>query len=239
MLKKYLQFLIDSFEKLTSLGGSNSTWSDYFLTVGNEILVILIGLAYIVSIFLIIYIPIFGNKKLIRGIRKKDKWYRFYSLYEKYTEAVLKIRSIVSNIEQNEDVRILNEYAYNDHLVKELIETLNKFGIQIPGVNFKKGDKFDKELLNNTLKEFNLQSRLPMEEIPKHKWDNCGDFTEFNIFGESWNKERHVTTLSALHHVPDCYLFMQSLLFRLFLCCLSRIFIRFITIRRFYPVGAV
>lgn len=107
MLKKYLQFLIDSFEKLTSLGGSNSTWSDYFLTVGNEILVILIGLAYIVSIFLIIYIPIFGNKKLIRGIRKKDKWYRFYSLYEKYTEAVLKIRSIVSNIEQNEDVRIL------------------------------------------------------------------------------------------------------------------------------------
>lgn len=184
MLKKYLQFLIDSFEKLTSLGGSNSTWNDYFLTVGNEFLVILIGLAYIVAIFLIVYIPIFGNKKLIRGIRKKDNWYRFYNLYEKYTEAVLKIKSIVSNIEQNEDVRILNEYAYNDHLVKELIETLNKFGIQIPGVNFKKGDKFDKELLNNTLKEFNLQSRLPMEEISKHKWDNCGDFTEFNIFGE-------------------------------------------------------
>ena len=178
MLKKYLQFLIDSFEKLTSLGGSNSTWNDYFLTVGNEFLVILIGLAYIVAIFLIVYIPIFGNKKLIRRIRKNDKWYKFYSLYEKYTVAVLKIRSIVSNIEQNEDVRILNEYAYNDHLVKELIETLNKFGIQIPGVNFKKGDKFDKELLNNTLKE-----------ISKHKWDNCGDFTEFNIFGESWNKE--------------------------------------------------
>lgn len=70
MLKKYLQFLIDLFEKLTSLGGSNSTWNDYFLTVGNELLVILIGLAYIIAIFLIIYIPIFGNKKLIRGIRK-------------------------------------------------------------------------------------------------------------------------------------------------------------------------
>lgn len=100
MLKKYLQFLIESFEKLTSLGGSNSTWNDYFLTVGNEFLVILIGLAYIVAIFLIVYIPIFGNKKLIRRIRKNDKWYKFYSLYEKYTEAVLKIRSIVSNIEQ-------------------------------------------------------------------------------------------------------------------------------------------
>lgn len=189
MLKKYLQFLIDSFEKLTSLGGSNSTWSDYFLTVGNEILVILIGLAYIVSIFLIIYIPIFGNKKLIRGIRKKDKWYRFYSLYEKYTVAVLKIRSIVSNIEQNEDVRILNEYAYNDHLNKELIETFNKFGIQISGINFKNGDKFDKDLLNNTLKQFNFQNCLLMEEIPKYKWDNCGVFTEFNILGKNWNKE--------------------------------------------------
>lgn len=146
MLKKYLQFLIDSFEKLTSLCGSNSTWSDYFLTVGNEILVILIGLAYIVSIFLIIYIPIFGNKKLIRGIRKKDNWYRFYNLYEKYTEAVLKIKSIV-------DCQIqYDNYAYNDYLNKELIEALNKFGIQISGINFKNGDRFDKDLLNNTLK---------------------------------------------------------------------------------------
>lgn len=183
MLKKYLQFLIDSFEKLTSLGGSNSTWSDYFLTVGNEILVILIGLAYIVSIFLIIYIPIFGNKKLIRGIRKKDKWYRFYNLYEKYTEAVLKIKSVV-------DCQIqYDNYVYNGYLNKELIEAFNKFGIPLSGINFKKGDKFDKDLLNNTLKEFNLQSRLPMEEISKHKWDNCGEFTEFNILGESWNKE--------------------------------------------------
>lgn len=183
MLKKYLQFLIDSFEKLTSLCGSNSTWSDYFLTVGNEILVILIGLAYIVSIFLIIYIPIFGNKKLIREIRKKDKWYRFYSLYEKYTEAVLKIKSIV-------DCQIqYDNYAYNDYLNKELIEALNKFGIQISGINFKNGDKFDKDLLNNTLKQFNFQNCLLMEEIPKYKWDNCGVFAEFNILGKNWNKE--------------------------------------------------
>lgn len=183
MLKKYLQFLIDSFEKLTSLGGSNSTWSDYFLTVGNELLVILIGLAYIIAIFLIVYIPIFGNKKLIRGIRKKDKWYRFYSLYEKYTEAVLKIKSIVDSQIQYDN------YAYNDYLNKELIETFNKFGIQISGINFKNGDKFDKDLLNNTLKQFNFQNCLLMEEIPKYKWDNCGVFTEFNILGKNWNKE--------------------------------------------------
>lgn len=183
MLKKYLQFLIDSFEKLTSLGGSNSTWSDYFLTVGNEILVILIGLAYIIVIFLIVYIPIFGNKKLIRGIRKKDKWYRFYSLYEKYTEAILKIKSIVDSQIQYDN------YAYNDYLNKELIEAFNKFGIQISGINFKNGDKFDKGLLNNTLKQFNFQNCLLMEEIPKYKWDNCGVFTEFNILGKNWNKE--------------------------------------------------
>lgn len=183
MLKKYLQFLIDSFEKLTSLGGSNSTWNDYFLTVGNELLVILIGLAYIIAIFLIIYIPIFGNKKLIRGIRKKDNWYRFYNLYEKYTEAVLKIKSIV-------DYQIqYDNYAYNDYLNKELIEALNKFGIQISGINFKNGDRFDKDLLNNTLKQFNLQNCLLMEEISKYKWDNCGVFAEFNILGKNWNKE--------------------------------------------------
>lgn len=183
MLKKYLQFLIDSFEKLTSLGGSNSTWNDYFLTVGNEFLVILIGLAYIVAIFLIVYIPIFGNKKLIRRIRKNDKWYKFYSLYEKYTVAVLKIRSVVDSQIQYDN------YAYNDYLNKELIEAFNKFGIQISGINFKNGDKFDKDLLNNTLKQFNFQNYLLMEEIPKYKWDNCGVFTEFNILGKNWNKE--------------------------------------------------
>lgn len=30
MLQKYLQLFERAFEKLTSLGGSNSTWSDYF-----------------------------------------------------------------------------------------------------------------------------------------------------------------------------------------------------------------
>ena len=51
------------------------------------------------------------------------------------------------------------------------------------------GDKFDKDLLNNTLKQFNFQNYLLMEEIPKYKWDNCGVFTEFNILGKNWNKE--------------------------------------------------
>ncbi len=62
-------------------------------------------------------------------------------------------------------------------------------GIQISGINFKNGDRFDKDLLNNTLKQFNLQNCLLMEEIPKYKWDNCGVFAEFNILGKNWNKE--------------------------------------------------
>lgn len=34
MLHKYLQFFQTTFDKLTSLGGSDSTWIDYCQTVG-------------------------------------------------------------------------------------------------------------------------------------------------------------------------------------------------------------
>ena len=50
MLQKYLQLFERAFEKLTSLGGSNSTWSDYFTTVGTEFLVLLLGIVYILSL---------------------------------------------------------------------------------------------------------------------------------------------------------------------------------------------
>lgn len=92
MLQKYLQLFERAFEKLTSLGGSNSTWSDYFTTVGTEFLVLLLGIVYIVAILAIIFIPIFGNKKAVQKIAKNDtykkaqklgtKWYEFRKVQE-------------------------------------------------------------------------------------------------------------------------------------------------------------
>lgn len=74
MLQKYLQLFERAFEKLTSLGGSNSTWSDYFTTVGTEFLVLLLGIVYIAAILAIIFIPIFGNKKVVQKIAKNDAY---------------------------------------------------------------------------------------------------------------------------------------------------------------------
>ena len=76
MLQKYLQLFERAFEKLTSLGGSNSTWSDYFTTVGTEFLVLLLGIVYIVAILAIIFIPIFGNRKVVQKIAKNDAYKR-------------------------------------------------------------------------------------------------------------------------------------------------------------------
>ena len=76
MLQKYLQLFERAFEKLTSLGGSNSTWSDYFTTVGTEFLVLLLGIVYIVAILEIIFIPIFGNRKVVQKIAKNDAYKR-------------------------------------------------------------------------------------------------------------------------------------------------------------------
>ena len=72
MLQKYLKLFQDATDKLTSLGGGNNTWGDYFQTVGAEILVLLLGIAYIAAIILIIAVPTVGLIKTKRLIKIKD-----------------------------------------------------------------------------------------------------------------------------------------------------------------------
>ena len=72
MLQKYLKLFQDATDKLTSLGGGNNTWGDYFQTVGAEILVLLLGIAYIAAIVLIIAVPTVGLIKTKRFIKVKD-----------------------------------------------------------------------------------------------------------------------------------------------------------------------
>ena len=72
MLQKYLKLFQDATDKLTSLGGANNTWGDYFQTVGAEILVLLLGIAYIAAMVLIIAVPTVGLIKTKRFIKVKD-----------------------------------------------------------------------------------------------------------------------------------------------------------------------
>ena len=72
MLQKYLKLFQDATDKLTSLGSGDNTWGDYFQTVGAEILVLLLGIAYIAAIVLIITIPTAGLIKTERFIKLKD-----------------------------------------------------------------------------------------------------------------------------------------------------------------------
>ena len=102
MLQKYLQLFERAFEKLTSLGGSNSTWSDYFTAVGTEFLVLLLGIVYIVAILAIIFIPIFGNKKAVQKIAKNDVYKKAQKLGTKWYKFRNDVRYTVSFIAGNE-----------------------------------------------------------------------------------------------------------------------------------------
>ena len=199
MLKKYLQFLTDSFEKLTTLNGNNSTWGDYFLTVGNEILVVFIGLAYLATIFLIIYIPVFGNRKILKEIRKRDKWYEFNGLYDKYVSAAVRIRVIITEI-------MSNYYDYSDELNNSLRKVLEMCGIKYED-SLIDGDKFDKDMLNNMLrKQFNFieDFGVSLDDITKYKWDNCGIFSDFSSLG------KYATKKSS--YIAKCVLSCSTLL---------------------------
>ena len=189
MLQKYLQLFERAFEKLTSLGGSNSTWSDYFTTVGTEFLVLLLGIVYIAAILAIIFIPIFGNRKVVQKIAKNDAYKKARKLGTKWYEFRNRIRYIVGNIETNgykytADPDLDDEfsgYKYDADLDAELKNSLNEYNITkytsfIKNEASDKKKKFDKKAINEMMKEQHLDWLSWNEN--KGDWTACGDFKE-------------------------------------------------------------
>ena len=72
MLYKYLDLLHRATDSLTSLGGSNATWTDCFKTIGYEFLVLGIGIFYVAAIAAIILIPTVGLVKMLKKIKSHE-----------------------------------------------------------------------------------------------------------------------------------------------------------------------
>ena len=174
MLQKYLQLFERAFEKLTSLGGSDSTWSDYFTTVGTEFLVLLLGIVYIVAILAIIFIPIFGNRKAVQKIAKNDAYKKAQKLGTKWYEFRKNVRGIVGSI-------VANGYKYDVDFDNELKKVLSEYNITkytsfIKNENDNEKKSFDKKAINEMMKEQHLDWLSWNED--KGDWTECGDFKE-------------------------------------------------------------
>ena len=183
MLQKYLQLFERAFENLTSLGGSNSTWSDYFTTVGTEFLVLLLGIVYIAAILAIIFIPIFGNKKAVQKIAKNDAYKKAQKLGTKWYEFRNNVKYVVNLIAEN-------EYKYDAYLDTALKNVLNEYNITkytsfIKNENDDEKKKFDKNAINEMTKEQHLD--WLSWNVNKGDWTVCGDFKEFGKIGD-YNK---------------------------------------------------
>lgn len=180
MLQKYLELFQRAFEKLTSLGGSNSTWSDYFTTVGTEFLVLLLGIVYIVAILAIIFIPIFGNKKAVQKIAKNDVYKKAQKLGTKWYKFRNDVRYTVSFIAGN-------EYKYDAELDAELKKVLDEYNITkytsfIKNENNDEKKKFDEKVINEMMKEQHLDWLSWNDD--KGDWTACGDFKELGRYGD-------------------------------------------------------
>lgn len=189
MLQKYLQLFERAFEKLTSLGESNSTWSDYFTTVGTEFLVLLLGIVYIAAILAIIFIPIFGNRKVVQKIAKNDAYKKAQKLGTKWYEFRKRIRDIIVDIETNGYKYTsgpdldgeFSGYKYDADLDAELKNALNEHNITkytsfVKNETNDKKKKFDKKAINEMMKEQHLDWLSWNEN--KGDWTACGDFKE-------------------------------------------------------------
>lgn len=72
MLYKYLDLLHRATDSLTSLGGSNATWTDCFKTIGYEFLVFGLGILYVAVIAIIVLIPTVGLDRMLKKIKSYE-----------------------------------------------------------------------------------------------------------------------------------------------------------------------
>lgn len=180
MLHKYLQFFQNTFDKLTSLGGSDSTWTDYFQTVGTEFLVLLIGIAYLFAIFMIIYIPIFGNKKIIKLIRVKDKFYKLRTAYNNWKNLKEDYKKIKTQIHNN-------EYIYTEKIRNDLEKLICDYHLE-QLVNISDFGNIGDCIKDNAFRfenQINFYNAVTLYRVIELKWSNdCDTFKIFNNFAD-------------------------------------------------------
>lgn len=178
MLHKYLHFFQTTFDKLTSLGGSDSTWIDYCQTVGTELLVLFIGIVYIFTIFLIIYIPIWGNKRIIKSIRIKDKFYNLKTAYDNWKNLKKDYAKINQQI-------IDNEYIYTEEIKNDFEKLIRNYHLE-KLVNISDFGNIGDYIKDNSFKfenQINFYNAVTLYKIIKLKWsNNCDIFKIFNTF---------------------------------------------------------
>lgn len=182
MLHKYLQFFQTTFDKLTSLGGSDSTWIDYCQTVGTELLVLFIGIVYIFTIFLIIYIPIFGNKRIIKLIRIKDKFYNLKTAYDNW-------RNLKKDYAKINHQIIDNEYIYTKEIKNDFEKLIRNYHLE-KLVNISDFGNIGDCIKDNSFKfenQINFYNAVTLYKIIKLNWPN--DWDIFKIFNNFTDKE--------------------------------------------------
>lgn len=182
MLHKYLQFFQITFDKLTSLGGSDSTWIDYCQTVGTELLVLFIGIVYIFTIFLIIYIPIFGNKRIIKLIRIKDKFYNLKTAYDNW-------RNLKKDYAKINHQIIDNEYIYTKEIKNDFEKLIRNYHLE-KLVNISDFGNIGDCIKDNSFKfenQINFYNAVTLYKIIKLNWPN--DWDIFKIFNNFTDKE--------------------------------------------------
>lgn len=188
MLHKYMHFLQVLFDKLIFLKENNSTWIDYFQTVGTELLVLIIGIIYIFVIFIIICIPIISDIKIIKLIRSKDKFYNLkitYNNWNNLKKDYKKIRDRIYkyNFIYTEDIRTDLIYLIDKYNLNEIVNIMD-FGNPGDSIKDKKYDCININFIRFE-NQINYYNNVTLYKIKTLKWPlTCDEFSAFNIFAD-------------------------------------------------------
>lgn len=188
MLHKYMHFFRILLDKLIFLKESNSTWIDYFQTVGTELLVLIIGIIYLFVIFIIIYIPIISDIKIIKLIRSKDKFYNLKIAYNNWNNLKTDYKKIRDRIYKH-------NFIYTEDIRTDLIHLIDKYNLNkiVNIMDFgNPGDSIRDKKYNciniNFIRfesQINYYNNVTLYKIKTLKWSLTGDeFSAFNIFAD-------------------------------------------------------
>lgn len=198
MIHKYLNLLQQIFESFRHLG-RESSWGDYFHTIGLELLILLIGIVAIVTIVIVFVVPYMGTVKINKWFEHRNHLKNIQDFMWEYKSSICAVLNQLWTIKQvkcpqdSQDSKSIYKKLINAKQIlsdiglfnydSELREQLDNFIKYVESTH----TRFDAEYVSDEeLKVYDMTQNLE-NDIFKYciKWSFTADLKSMEEFDNS------------------------------------------------------
>lgn len=198
MIHKYLTLLQQVFGSFRHLG-RESNWSDYFHTIGLELLILLIGIIAIAALVIIFVVPYIGTVKINKWFDHRNHLKYIQGFMWEYKSSICAVLDQLWTIKQvkhsqdSQDGKSIYKKLINSKQVlsnigllnydSELREQLNSFIKYVESTHI----QFDAEVVSDEEQKVSDMAQELINDISKYciKWSFTADLKDIEEFNNS------------------------------------------------------